>query len=289
MTPPPLPTTGRPAKPLPDGAWDCHAHVFGPFDRFPLDPACRYTPPLATADDHRAMLDAAGFANGMLVHASACGYDNRATLDAVARSNGRIGAIGVVSPEIDDDTLAAMKRGGMRGLRFTKAGPRTSDDPWPGVLDLPDFAVLAPRLREHGLTAHVFAPCAALVGMADQFRSTAIPIVFDHMGQPDVAAGTEDPTFRSFVAMVGDGPFAVKLTPGRLSTAFPDYDDVRPFHDALIEAVADRLIFGSDWPFLGQMARAPDVAAMVDLFDRWTPDESIRRAVFVDTPTAFFA
>lgn len=289
MSAPSLPVTGRPAKALPRGAWDCHAHVFGPFDRFPLDAACRYSPPLATAADHRAMLNTAGFDRGMLVHASACGYDNGATLDAVSLSNGRIGAVGVVSPDIDNLALEYLSRAGLCGLRFTKAGPRTSDDPWPGVLDLLDFRKVAPKLRDHGLMAQMFAPCANLVDMAADLLTADIPVVFDHMGLPDVSLGVRDATFQSFLSIVRDGPFAIKLTPGRLSNAFPDYEDVRPFHDALMEAVPDKLIFGSDWPFLGQMARAPDAAAMIDLFDHWTPDDTLRHKVFVETPLALFS
>ena len=65
-----------PALALPQQAWDTHAHVFGPFDRFPLAADCRYQPPDAPAEAHRAMLDTAGFAHGVLVHPSANGYDN---------------------------------------------------------------------------------------------------------------------------------------------------------------------------------------------------------------------
>ena len=42
---------------LPDGACDCHAHVFGPYDAFPVSHAMHYVPPLAPAGLHRDMLD----------------------------------------------------------------------------------------------------------------------------------------------------------------------------------------------------------------------------------------
>ena len=41
----------------------------------------------------------------------------------------------------------------------------------------------------------------------------------------------------------------VKLSaPHRLSTQFPDYVDARPFHDALLRANLERLMWGTDWP-----------------------------------------
>ena len=55
--------------------WDCHAHVFGPYDRFPLAPDRSYTPPEAPLEDYLAMLERLGMARGMLVHPSAYGED----------------------------------------------------------------------------------------------------------------------------------------------------------------------------------------------------------------------
>jgi hypothetical protein len=30
------PTQSPPKRALPAGAWDCHTHIFGPYERFPL-------------------------------------------------------------------------------------------------------------------------------------------------------------------------------------------------------------------------------------------------------------
>jgi hypothetical protein len=79
-----------PAKPLPELACDTHAHVFGPYEIFPLAAERRYTPPLAPFEDYTAMLARAGFARGVVVHASANGYDCAGTLDALARGAGRL-------------------------------------------------------------------------------------------------------------------------------------------------------------------------------------------------------
>ena len=36
--------------------WDCHAHLFGPYDRYPLAADRSYTPPEATAAQYLALL-----------------------------------------------------------------------------------------------------------------------------------------------------------------------------------------------------------------------------------------
>src|SRR3546814_5169991 len=62
-----LPTVTPPRRPLPPGACDAHAHVFGPYARFPLGEVRSYTPPEATADDHQAMLDVLSFQRAVIV------------------------------------------------------------------------------------------------------------------------------------------------------------------------------------------------------------------------------
>jgi hypothetical protein len=55
-----LTTLSGPSRPMPTGACDVHAHVFGPFDRYPLTAERRYTPPLSPYEDYIAMLDRVG-------------------------------------------------------------------------------------------------------------------------------------------------------------------------------------------------------------------------------------
>src|SRR5262249_57305610 len=75
----------RPKVSPPPNACDTHAHVFGPADRFPYAEDRSYTPPDAPLEKYLGMLDAVGFARGVLVQGSAHGRDNSAMLDALAR------------------------------------------------------------------------------------------------------------------------------------------------------------------------------------------------------------
>ena len=77
--------------------------------------------------------------------------------------------------------------------------------------------------------------------------------------------------------------------PYRLSEQFSDYADARPFHDALVRANPERLVWGTDWPH-PQIAAAvmPDDGHLVDLFNQWTPDAHDRRRILVDTPARLF-
>src|ERR1700750_533843 len=73
----------RPKLPPPPNACDTHAHVFGPAARFPYAGDRSYSPPDAPLEKYLGMLDAIGFARGVLVQGSAHGRDNSAMLDAL--------------------------------------------------------------------------------------------------------------------------------------------------------------------------------------------------------------
>ena len=109
---------------LPEQSCDCHAHVFGPFDVFPLAVERPYTPPVADKQSYLSMLDAAGFARGVLVHGGANGWDQRAMLDALRTAPDRLRGIAVPPVTVSDSELADLHAAGVRGIRFTQvSGP----------------------------------------------------------------------------------------------------------------------------------------------------------------------
>ena len=76
----------KPKLPPPSDACDTHAHVFGPAVQFPYADDRSYTPPDAPLEKYLGMLDAVGFARGVLVQGSAHGRDNSAIASAASRS-----------------------------------------------------------------------------------------------------------------------------------------------------------------------------------------------------------
>lgn len=102
--------------------------------------------------------------------------------------------------------------------------------------------------------------------------------------------GVNDAQFQALLRLVGEGHVHVKLSAAyRLSDEFPDYPDARPFHDALLRANPGRLTWGTDWPHPSiHTSVMPDDGHLLDLFHRWTPDESARRLILVETPARLF-
>ena len=105
---------------LPDNACDCHTHVFGPYDRFPVIHEMPYAAPLAPAELHRQMLDRVGATRGVLIQPGAFGTDPSVILEALAQAGGRLRGIAAATAAVTDEDLDAWHTAGVRGLRFNE-------------------------------------------------------------------------------------------------------------------------------------------------------------------------
>jgi predicted TIM-barrel fold metal-dependent hydrolase len=97
-----------------------------------------------------------------------------------------------------------------------------------------------------------------------------------------------DPAFRALLSHLRDGRIWAKLTVCRASRAKPDYPDARPLHDALVAANPDRLLWGSDWPYVRMGDLMPDAGRLLDLFQAWVGDAGLARRILVDKPAALY-
>jgi 2-pyrone-4,6-dicarboxylate lactonase len=287
----PVAAPKRPDLLPPPGAWDTHAHVFGPPETFPFAPGRGYTPPPAPAETYIALLDRLGFAHGVVVQGNAHGYDNRVVLDALARHGNRVRGVAITDTRVAPATLRDWHRLGMRGLRFHFFSIAGKPGYVRGVgLDV--FETFRPVMRELGWVMQVWCDWRALPDVAGKLRdiSAEMPVVIDHMLSIPAGRGTHDPAFQTLLRLVGEGYLHAKLSaPYRLSETFPDYPDARAFHAELVRANPERLLWGTDWPHPQIAAEVmPDDGRLVDLFHAWTPDARHRRLILVDTPARLF-
>jgi 2-pyrone-4,6-dicarboxylate lactonase len=282
---PRMPTA--PHHSLPPGACDSHAHVFGPYDRFPLAHASSYAPPLAPAALHREMLATIGAARGVLVQPAPYGLDASALLAAIAESEGRLRGIAVADEHTSEAGLQALYAGGVRGLRFVEV--RAPDGtPYAGSVGVDQLLKMAPAMRRIGLHAQLWAPIDSYAALLPQVRAAGVDVVLDHMACIKPERGVNDPAFQGVLQAVRDGGVWVKLTLCRVSTQAPDYPDARPFHDALVAAVPTRMLWGSDWPYVRMGEKSPDVGFLLDQFAAWVPDAATRQMILVDNPAALY-
>jgi 2-pyrone-4,6-dicarboxylate lactonase len=286
----PVAAPRRPAIAPPPGAWDTHAHIFGPAERFPFAAGRGYTPPDAPVEKYLALLDHLCFAHGVIVQGNAHGYDNRVVLDALERYPRRFRGV-AITDAIAPATLRDWHRVGLRGLRFHLFSTAGRPGYVRGVgLDV--FEAFRPAMRELGMVMQVWCDWRLLPDVAATLRGIAaeLPVVIDHMLNIPAERGVDDPCFQALLRLVGEGHAYAKLSaPYRLSSRFPDYPDARAFHDALLRANPERLLWGTDWPHPSIDADVmPDDGQLVDLFHQWTPDKRARQLILVETPGRLF-
>ena len=186
--------------------WDCHAHLFGPYDRFPLAADRSYTPPEAVASQYLSLLSRLGLSNGVLVHPSAYGDDFSLLFDALSRNANLRGVI-VVRPGTLA-TLDGLRDKGIRATRFSQRSGAGAN--FAGSASFDDLLALAPALAAAGLVPRPHgekkAPggrpivlMSTAEGLKDGFANDAGRNSIGAMLAPGFYPDAADPVARTFV------------------------------------------------------------------------------------------
>lgn len=295
-----MPTTRRqhkqPAQPLPALAVDCHMHVFGPFDRYPLSPERAYNVPPAPLAAHEAMKRAVGLERTVLVQPSGYGTDNRLMLDALTTLGPRGRGIAVVEVDAPEVELDAMHAAGVRGVRLNLVSLRRRYSE-PARL----IGEFTRRLQPRGWHLQVFGESALIAALEPALAAAAVDVVVDHMGLPEAGDGLEQPGFQALRRLLGRGHVWVKLAGAdRITRTTGRLADAVPFMRALVAANPARLVWGSDWPNIGfhdgsavshdtiLSYRDIDAGTLLDLLAEAVPDAATRRKILVDNPARLY-
>lgn len=280
-----------PAKPSftpPPGAVDAHCHVFGPMAQFPFSAKAKYLPEDAGPDMLFALRDHLGFERNVIVQASCHGTDNSATLDAIARSNGRARGVAVVDPAISETELAALHDGGIRGIRFNFLKRLVDDAPKDKFLEV------AQRLPK-GWHVVIYFEADILEELRPFMDDIPVPLVIDHMGRPDVRQGPDGPDMKAFRAFLDarDDVWFKATCPDRLDAIKEGGagDPWNAFSHAVAPLVADypdRVLWGTDWPHPNMDTEIPDDGHLVDMIPRIAPTVELQHKMLVTNPMALY-
>jgi predicted TIM-barrel fold metal-dependent hydrolase len=285
---------------VPAGATDCHVHVFGPYDRFPLAPDRPYTPPEASVADLRALHAALGIERAVVVAASPYGTDNGALLAAV-RALGDVGrGVVAIDPDtVSDDALREMDAAGVRGARVNLASVGASD---PGAAGAA-LRATAERVAPLGWHVDLHAGLDVIAALRDAIERSPAPTVIDHFGYADPAARPGGRGFAALCELAAAGRAHVKLSaPERLPGGDPDHPGVAALARALLDAAPDRMLWASDWPHTGGGPHgggargADETEPFRDVEDDralerlrgWTRDDDELRRVLVANPARLY-
>jgi len=280
------PAVTPPMGALPRGACDCHMHVFGPFDAFPPPDEPSYALPDTNPTLHLTTLDRLGLDRAILIQPSPYQTDHRALLHALANSPDRLRGIGSCDAGTSGETLQALRRAGIIGLRFVEMKAKDGGR-YPGTQGLDSFDRLAADMRTHHMHAQLWADAASCADAAQRMAKQGMTLVLDHLA----GLGPEDlPGSRNFdriAEALDSGLLWIKLTYFRKSARPLDYGDMRPVVAALAEARPDRLLWGSDWPFVRMDGEQPDAGRLIGQLREWIGEDAFIRVVR-DNPAMLF-
>lgn len=279
------PNPRRPASAVPAGACDCHAHVFGPGNRYPFIPQGLYTPADALPSDHRHMLDALGLARGVLVQPSVYGTDNQAMLDALVLDPERLRGVAVVPFDVDVAEIERLHGAGVRGVRCNIVDLKSGK----GQLPLDPLRALAARIKPFGWHVEFLMHVHEFPDLDRQLAAFPVDVVFGHLGYVPTSEATDTAGFKALLRLARDGKAWVKLTaPYRLTLSHMPYADVDATAQTLVETIPERLLWGTDWPHVFIKSPMPNDGDLLDLLARWVPDRRARHRVLVANPAGLY-
>jgi len=282
VNPPPDPATRRPGLHLPPGATDCHAHVFGPRDRYPLIATPGYLPAAAPHEDYVRLLRTLGCSRAVLVQPSPYGTDHSALLAAMRSREIEWRGIALIDAATSDQQLADLHAVGVQGIRLHLA---------PDNVEAARTSLLrvANRIKTFGWHLQFYVDFAWYPTVDRLLAGLPVPVVIDHFGLVSAADGIRSPGFQAMLRLAATGRAWFKLSaPYRVSMRPPNFPDVTPLARALLAAVPERCVWGTDWPH-PNASFMPNDGDLVDLLADWVPDETLRHRVLVENPAQLYS
>lgn len=271
---------------VPAGAVDCHAHIFGPEGRYPYSPKRGYTPPDASLETYLSLHQTlGGIDRAVLTQPSVYGTDNTCMMDVLDRVGERFRAIVAVDNEVTDKELESLHARGARGVRVNMVDK--GGMPFDGIDAVRRFTE---RLKDLGWHLEVLIHVHELENLRAVMNSMAVDISVGHLGYMKSSYGVEHPGFQEFLDLLRDGRCWVKLSGSYRVTLedVPPYQDVAPMARALIDANADRVLWGTDWPHPVFKGTMPNDGALMEQLSDWAPDDALRKKILVDNPRELY-
>jgi D-galactarolactone isomerase len=267
---------------VPDGAADCHHHIYDP--RFAYNPKAVLKPPFATVSDYKALQKKLGISRNVMVQPSTYGTDNSCVLDVLKQLGENCRAVCVVNSKVTDAELKTLNAAGVRGLRiqFGLGNPVSAEEVMP----------LAKRIAPMGWHIQCNMPPEQLVQMESLLLSLPVPVIIDHLGR---AVDSKGPQFVTVRKLLDSGHGWVKLSGAYLygGGTPPHYAGASEAARAYLKAAPERCVWGSDWPHpdatktLNPVAM-PDDVVLLNLLAEWAPDEKLRHRILVENPERFY-
>jgi predicted TIM-barrel fold metal-dependent hydrolase len=201
-------------------------------------------------------------------------------LDAIAANPSRLRGVAIVDDRFDERALTRLHDGGVRGVRFNFVR-HLGGAPDPVVMN----RVLA-RVGPMGWHVVLHLDARDITELAPMIRSLPLPFVIDHMGRVPASEGVRQPALRALLDLAKEERCWIKVS-GAERIAAPPFGDAVPIAAAIMRALPDRTLWGTDFPHPNLKIEV-DEADLVDLLPCFATTQAMQRAVLVDNPARLY-
>ena len=280
----------NPRKPginLPRGTVDTHVHIFE--KEYPLFEGRGYNPPESTLENLRHLHSVLGVDRVVFTQPSVYGVDNSAILKGMNQLNensvSRARGVCAIQMDASEEFLAGLDVQGIRGVRLNL------DNKGGMPLELKDISRLEDKIKTFGWHVEYLFPGKDIEDLAPILAASSVPIMIGHFAYQPASSGIQAAGFQILLDLVKDGNTWVKISgANRVSaTDLPPYDDVQPMARALVEANADNIVWGTDWPHPNKYEENPNDGDLVDAFGEWIIDARLIEKIMVTNPEKFYS
>ena len=290
----PLTSDARaPAVKGPPLSCDCHMHVFGDPATYPYSADKRTVPPALPLAEfmagYRAWAGSCGIERMVFTQPSTYGRDNTCLLDAIKLCGGNARGIVDIDENAPDAEIARLSAAGVVGIRFNLGPPNRPRETGLMEKHLARLLRLDARCAEIGWQLDILSPSWLIVDMLGVYEKLKSNFTLAHFGMFLARDGARQPGLMKLTDFLRHGPGRcyMKLTaPYRMATE-PTFADSTVIAHALIDAAPDRVIWGSDYPYLSNAHRVNSID-LFSLIAQWMPDAAMRQKVLVDNPARLF-
>lgn len=285
----------KPILDIPSGACDCHVHVIGPFLKYPMTADRVYTPPECGLPELRKHLEGLHLSRVVLIQPSFYGSDNTFQLLCAKEMGDSARVVIVIDEKTSDQELARMVSMGARGIRMNLS---TS-----GIFDAQvarkQLIELAQRIKDFDLHIQIYASAKVLADIADTIYTLPVPVVLDHFASIKADRFKERAELPAILDLLKSGQIYIKLSGiYRISSASPNYDEVKDLARLYVETNPDRMLWGSDWPHTNTLPDIPatqvtpyrvvDDIRIFKLLSDWIPNQQDLVKTLVTNPERLY-
>lgn len=273
----------QPQLKAPTGTCDCHMHIIYPTAEWPVVEG-QVPFPEASASQYRAMAERVGIERSIVTQTPRYGLDNRSVLAAMEELGEGARGTAAVNASTSKQELARLTNAGIRGAALHMLSG--------GLFDWDEIPAIAANVMSEDWHLHVQLDGIELETHLDLLQNLPNTLVIDHLGKFSEPADTDSPGFQALLRLVEKGRCYVKLSAPYESAwcKTPYMAHSGGLATALIKAAPERLIWGSNWPHLGEpdVSKKPDDAELLDTLLHWTDSSDVRTQILSENPAHLY-